>query len=194
MNKNFLIPVVTAMVVFAGSADAQVANSTLFNAKLGFDTFDFVNNVDLDSNSGLTDPLFNLTVGGSLFFGVSLVGTRLDQVRVTFAGILVVLSQPNVDGAITYVPTTGGGANYTTLVTFNTAGTFSGTIQVNALLSTPDYSFNGGAPITEAPTFTYRVAVTAVPEPANWALMTLGLGFVGGAIRLRTARKIATGA
>ncbi|MEH3102609.1 MAG: PEPxxWA-CTERM sorting domain-containing protein [Sphingomonas phyllosphaerae] len=36
--------------------------------------------------------------------------------------------------------------------------------------------------------YTLTVADAAVPEPATWALMILGFGMVGGAMRLRTNR------
>jgi choice-of-anchor C domain-containing protein len=37
-----------------------------------------------------------------------------------------------------------------------------------------------------------NVSVSAVPEPATWAMMMLGIGFIGGAMRRRTTARSAT--
>ena len=89
----------------------------------------------------------------------------------------------------TYTPTTNtfiGGSSYTlggltyTLEEFSFRRTLGDA--VSQTVATPggdgnDYSGN------------FRVsALTAVPEPATWALMILGFGAVGGAMRRRTVR------
>lgn len=63
-----------------------------------------------------------------------------------------------------------------------TTGLFSTTVRYDITFGTGAGSFNGTA----------NLAATAVPEPASWALMLLGFGGFGYAMRRRT--KIATGA
>ena len=36
--------------------------------------------------------------------------------------------------------------------------------------------------------YTINLAFAAAPEPASWAMMILGIGLVGGALRLRARR------
>jgi hypothetical protein len=54
----------------------------------------------------------------------------------------------------------------------------------------PGQGLNYGAAVTDGKDvldYTGGLAVSAVPEPAVWALMILGFGFVGGALRRRSA-------
>jgi len=52
------------------------------------------------------------------------------------------------------------------------------------------YSFAGAGRtfLTRGSVVQNTVSVPAVPEPATWAMMVLGLGFVGGMIRRRTTK------
>lgn len=58
------------------------------------------------------------------------------------------------------------------------ARSYSGTTQLNA------YAFTGGLPTAGGPT-------AAIPEPASWAMMILGVGAVGAALRRRRRRSAA---
>jgi hypothetical protein len=49
-------------------------------------------------------------------------------------------------------------------------------------LSDPVFSKSHGSPI-----FSFATATAAVPEPATWAMMILGMGFVGASMRSRKA-------
>lgn len=48
-----------------------------------------------------------------------------------------------------------------------------------------DFSTNGGKAI-----FAYNTVAGAVPEPSTWALMLIGFGAVGGAMRTRRRQKL----
>lgn len=75
-----------------------------------------------------------------------------------------------------------------TLVTFN-----SGMIDELRIFSTGGGAPSGGGTSAGAvfDDFTYSLsAVSGVPEPATWALMTLGFGAIGGTIRRRRDRPI----
>lgn len=75
-----------------------------------------------------------------------------------------------------------------TLVTFN-----SGMIDELRIFSTGGGAPSGGGSSAGAvfDDFTYSLsAVTGVPEPATWAMMVLGFGALGGAIRRRRGRSV----
>ncbi len=84
-----------------------------------------------------------------------------------------------------------GGATKSTAVFNNAAGGFSGWMHehfvFNADSTAPALSFLANGTPRGAPPFTLLdgVSVTAVPEPATWAMMVAGLGLVGGAVRRR---------
>jgi len=44
-----------------------------------------------------------------------------------------------------------------------------------------------------SPTFDGPTTFTAVPEPATWAMVVVGFGFIGLALRRRLVRKLCTG-
>lgn len=88
--------------------------------------------------------------------------------------------------------------NWTTSGTATGDYTFNG---VGAGFSTPTFTYDPGTQVTTVSTFTTNYtngenagldftlfgASAAVPEPASWAVMILGLGMAGAAIRRRRA-------
>ncbi|RYE92944.1 MAG: PEP-CTERM sorting domain-containing protein [Oxalobacteraceae bacterium] len=52
------------------------------------------------------------------------------------------------------------------------------------------FNSTGGSAFSSALTLAVPPAVTAVPEPASWAMMIVGMGLVGGSLRRRS--KVAT--
>jgi hypothetical protein len=54
----------------------------------------------------------------------------------------------------------------------------------NGLTTVPGYAFDSQL-AADTPIYRIRVSAGAVPEPASWAMMIIGLGLVGGQMRRR---------
>lgn len=83
-------------------------------------------------------------------------------------------------GALAITTTADGSSGYTFLGTRRTLGFFS-TVQLYGLVNDTNASNNTGG---------FTVDVVAVPEPATWAMMISGFGFVGGAMRSRRRQQV----
>ena len=87
----------------------------------------------------------------------------------------------------------GAGTYYLSVVASNSLdfngevgiATYVGTGGNNAVIANPGQAFNQGNPIGLARDAVYAIQGTAVPEPATWALMMLGFGGIGYAMRRR---------
>ncbi|QDZ07852.1 PEP-CTERM sorting domain-containing protein [Sphingomonas panacisoli] len=94
---------------------------------------------------------------------------------------------------------TGGSTDTNNLLTFNYTGLGAG-IYNNTLTFSGRSQYAGLNDFALTPiTITVRATVTgtgpvdpgAVPEPATWTMMILGLGLIGGSMRRRTAQRTA---
>jgi hypothetical protein len=90
-------------------------------------------------------------------------------------GTSLSLAGGDIKGGGAFTSGSTGSATSNGLVTYN-AGT--GPRMVGATFTSTDNSFEFD-----------NLAANGVPEPATWALMILGFGAVGGALRRRTARQ-----
>lgn len=196
MNLKFFGAAVAGAALLAGAAHANLLTNG------GFESGDFTG-WTLGGNTGSTGVTccgfnnFNGQGGSTYFAALGPIGSdgTLSQTFTDHAGYLYVSSfwigsdggTPNDFGV------TGPGG--LTLTTINDYPSTNG-----SYVHYVGYFIGSGS---DTITFTYRndpgyfaldtVAVTsAVPEPAAWALMTLGLGALGGA--LRTRRKAAPSA
>ena len=92
----------------------------------------------------------------------------------------------NNTGVLTTVGTTG--VDFGPRDSFDIDGTgaafaLDGNQLYSANLQTGAFSFLG---LTDRPLFGLSAQVAAVPEPATWAMMLVGFGLMGGAMRRRT--------
>ena len=85
---------------------------------------------------------------------------------------------------------------HNTTVNTNNPGSFSGWQQVNFIFTASATSevlkvLSDGAPANNLPpvAFLDSVSLTGVPEPATWAIMVLGFGALGAALRRRRRRR-----
>ena len=170
MNRGlFSAASIVALVAFAVPAQA----SHIFVSNVG------IGGIALDSMTGPTNPILNVTQGGSLNFTGDMRG-QSDTLNVTINGVSG-LSQNSFSIAFG-----GGNASFSQGITFNTAGVVNGLVTYDFPVSFPDYLAPNGQQFSERTLgFTVNVA-GAVPEPASWALMILGFGMVGVASRRRS--------
>lgn len=199
MNKAILISAIFCASILAVPAAAQlvVSDAVIQHATLGANLLDSDFNTRLEDVNGNTDPLFTVFKGDKLRFGINAFGTFPDFLTATFGGSFFTLDDPNVNGVVAYPISTSGGNSYRQILTFDTVGSFSGTINTNLLVANPDYRVIGSTVRREAPTFTFRINVletaNAVPEPSTWALFVIGFGAVGASVRrVRSAARSGT--
>lgn len=159
----------------AGSAPVsliQVTSSQTINA-FGLD-------VDLNSPGNLQFTIFNNQNGNVLYqsaykaFADTGPGYKLsDAFNFTFL--------PGITYGLTAQSSVDANYGYSLGAFTNGAFTFLGTnSNIGGAFGSPSYSANsGGGNISAA------IVTAAVPEPATWALMILGMGAVGFAMRRR---------
>lgn len=164
-----------AAVAIALSAVAQPASAS----HIFFEDVS-IGGVALDSLSGQTNPTFTVNQGDSLTFTVHGEGAGGDVINAWFTGLTGVA--PNqVSFAFS-----GGHEVFNYTLTFANAGTYLANVLLDIPSSTPDYVTPQGYQVDTA-NFDFQVDVltSAVPEPGTWAMMILGLGGVGAALRSR---------
>lgn len=161
----------------AAFAAASLAIASPAQASHIFVTDVEINGVDLDSLSGPTNPTFNLSVGDTLTLTGDLLGDS-DTLFVNLTGFAG--STPNAFSIVFG----GGTASFSQAITFNTLGNFSGFVSFDFPSSFPDYiAPNGSQSENQSLAFNVNVVSGAVPEPGTWAMMLLGFGFAGAALR-----------
>jgi hypothetical protein len=192
---------ILAAALLAPAANASTSLTT--DTAVGAPTGNFFTNVRLGSTTGdfYDGTLLKLgeiaqikaSVGQTILFGASVFGQAPDSLRFTFSDV------PGLDSnTSTTLPLDGcplipsGGFNCSQGLRFSQAGTYTGTIFVDLLLSNPDYRETSNAALTgNGALFTYSVEVaSAVPEPATWLTMLLGFGLVGCAARRSRRRRL----
>ena len=142
---------------------------------------DGVRSIDLNGNGqgAITQALTGLTIGQAY------------QVVFWLAG--------NPDGGpATKIAVASDGGAFTGVYSFDTTGNTRQnmgwerqTFRFVADSTTADLSFSSAQPGFYGAALD-NVSISAVPEPATWALMILGFGAVGGAMRRRRAATLAT--
>lgn len=169
MNRG-LFSAASIVAVLAFAVPAQAGHIFVTNVGIGGSA--------LDSISGPTNPILNVTQGGSLNFTGDMLG-QSDTLNVVINGVSG-LSQNAFSIAFG-----GGNASFSQGITFNTAGVFNGLVTYDFPSSFPDYIAPDGQQFSER-TLGFTVNVSgAVPEPASWALMIAGFGLTGAAMRRR---------
>ncbi len=168
MNR-ILLAAASVAVLSAFSAPAQASH--IFVGNVG------INGSPLDSVMGPTNPIFNVTQGGSLTFTGDMQGSS-DTLNVVISGISG-LSQNSFS-----VFFGGGNASFSQAITFNTVGMFNGSVNYDFPSSFPDYIAPNGQEFSER-TLGFKVNVIsgAVPEPATWMFMLLGMAGIGYSMR-----------
>lgn len=122
-------------------------------------SFTYSHNACTQGATGPVNGLFQLDFGGS-FLGGGFEG--LSVARAGVAGLF--------DQQFTYTVTGG-------------SGLFAGASGLFTNMGTVDV--RGGPPSRLAFTFNGTINAPVVPEPATWATMIIGFGFVGAALRRR---------
>lgn len=160
--------------------------------------------VAVPSAAGAATVLFNFE-GGSRSFSFTLEQGQIPNSSTTFAGSNRV-GFTNVAGTFTGV---SGSTNVASSITFGTGafgalglsatgfgfGSFAGPRLFNGSTTSPIFNlgtFSLGQVMTGAGTGGGRLTiseapVSAVPEPATWAMMILGFGMVGYSMRRRVS-------
>ena len=155
----------------------------------GFQGFDRVDGYTLNIFSSAAAAYGSLT--GDVY-STFIRGTLADYV-----GSIQTLRDLTEAGRILNIPIDldlGAGTYYLSVVASNSLdfngevgiATYVGTGGNNAVIANPGQGFNQGNPIGLGRDAVYAIQGTAaVPEPATWAMMLLGFGAVGGALRRR---------
>ena len=153
-----------------------------------------------DYNFGTKGPLQSshqvgiFTTSGTLLGSamVSPTSTLLDGYRYTnIAGLALTAGQSYLIGAFYSAVSANDDGYYfsTTTVSTSPAITFGSAATVNGATFSAPTTLNGTNG-RFGPNFLYTTATSAVPEPATWAMMILGMGAIGFAMRRR--QKVST--
>lgn len=174
--KRVLLAAASVAVLSAFSVPAQASH--IFVSNVG------INGSPLDSISGPTNPIFNVTQGGSLTFTGDMQGSG-EALNVVISGISG-LSQNSFS-----VLFGGGTASFSQAITFNTVGMFNGSVNYDFPSSFPDYMAPDGQEFSERTLgFSVNVISGAVPEPATWMFMLLGMGGIGYSMRRKNKQTV----
>jgi hypothetical protein len=131
-----------------------------------------------NATSGITLKTLNIALGSALSFSYD----PNHPAGTLPAGTLIVGGSFDGPGMVQYQPTTSDFWLFITGFTTTPAFYQLGYSQVAALDRSLFYTINGTGSVTVTP-----VTTPGVPEPATWAMMILGFGLLGGAIRRRKA-------
>ena len=141
-----------------------------------------------------TDELVNLNLGYSTFGGGSAfgnAGTSLGSFLVTISGLTPGSSAP---GPVTILPNLSG--TYEFDLAPGRYDLIIAESEARASASTGRGIFgaavDAGATVSQGGTFDFMIR-SPVPEPATWAMMTVGFGAIGAAMRQRRRRRLALG-
>lgn len=137
------------------------------------------------SESNITDWLLSLDDGSGAFTldgpsnsEVWLIGTALSA---TATDLLFDFSR---SGFLLFQnPSVGSGTNFACFTGNSVCG--GGTNRISITVG----NFGGGVPQSGVQSIASIGSAAAVPEPSTWALMLLGFGFVGGAMRSARRRE-----
>lgn len=197
-------PPLGGIVVAEGAQAASTVGATFLNPTQGTFSFDgrataaarLVGSGGTAYNTGSTlyrfqtDELVNLNLGYSTFGGGSAfgnAGTSLGSFLVTISGLTPGSSAP---GPVTILP------NFSGTYEFGLApGRYDLVIaetEARASASTGRGLFgsavDAGATVSQGGTFNFTIR-SAVPEPQTWAMMIVGFGIIGAALRRSSVRR-----
>lgn len=168
--KRVLFAAASIAAMSAFAAPAQASHIFVTNVGIG--------GSPLDSTTGPTNPILNVTQGGSLNFTGDMLGDS-DTLSVLINGV------PGLSQNSFSVVFGGGNASFSQGITFNTVGVFNGLVTYDFPTSFPDYLDPNGNQFSER-TLGFTVSVLAngaVPEPATWMTLILGFGAIGAGMR-----------
>jgi len=178
--RRFVLGLVACSALTIASAANAAINITGFN---GLDASPAVTNgitQDYVSWSANTEPSGSFT-SWFTFHNTSPGLYSIVADTSTLGATITDLVLSSSDGLTPYYSFTGGTANSASLLTGNLgAGDFRLTFSGNSGLD-----MNGVANPASVVTGNFTFYVQAVPEPATWALMLLGFGGIGVAMRRR---------
>jgi PEP-CTERM motif len=160
----------------AGVLNGSAFNASNFSFTLTGDTANVTTSGNFQVNDPLTSAAFNIAGAGAGTFSFA---TRFGQF-----GAIAFFSRSNSIGGSDLFDFTGANVNIA-----NSFGPFAGTgvfalsqfqnVQTSAGL----LSFNAASNIV----YSGALGTPAVPEPATWAMLVMGFGLVGAALRRRQA-------
>jgi len=172
---------------FLSGESAQAAHVFFQNVK--------INGIELETNSGFTDPTFNINIGETLEFAIEVYGAA-DTLRTSFTKDGGTLDAP-LGQDFSY----GGGATSSSPSlfffqrSFSTVGTFDGTFNVNLVNSFPDYTVPGSSAQVDGRQFAFTANVSnlqaqPIPEPAS-VLGIMAFGALSGGRLLKRKKQAA---
>jgi len=191
LNQNLSTGVITSTA--SGTATGSTATSTINNLSAGLNGL-FDSNVlsigatTITSTSSASSAGGLTTSGSSLIEGLRITGSLLGGLSLDLSAL--VNAAPN-----TTVLNLGGLSlifNQQSLLGdgINSIGTSTNAIQLNFNnFISGTRLLNGTINIGHSEAFATAGAVAAVPEPATWAMMLLGFGVIGTAMRRRPVRQ-----
>lgn len=171
----------TSMLVFAAAlaaATATPAAAQTITGSLAFGT---------PANGNFFNPS-TATIGNGVEFTYQ-DAANLDTADFTGTSLTIKdVTSPNSNAAQFFMSFTSNVAGFFDNAAFSNNG-FGGSFVVNGntlTFTAPQFNTSG----TRTSVITFAGAAGAVPEPATWAMMVIGFGAVGGALRRRS--KVAT--
>jgi hypothetical protein len=206
-NMKFLIFAAAAAIMFANSAQA----ATIFTDRAAFDVattgstsqpFPTSASNTADLTYTFENVTFDTTSAGIRIFGMGwyyqdaayLAAGRGGSITISSTLNAIGLYLGSLDGAQSFDYTVNGTAGtFTTLNSTDNRGRFIGFSDTSPINVTFDLSNNSEFDVVSYVTTSNAVIpptptvdlTSAVPEPATWAMMILGFGLVGGAMRRR---------
>lgn len=142
----------------------------------GFDPFTLQDGDTIEADVAITGGPFALPVRDQMFFGFNLdnILTGAQPTDASSSG------QFSFDGG---APVGAGCGNCTSLI----YGLNNGVVSFTSLLASGAFALGSDYEVNHL-TISYQVNNAAVPEPGAWALMILGFGGAGAALRRRRNR------
>ena len=183
LNFRFVFDTAATSVLFNGGAGFQVLALPVTSASIRVGGYDF----QPDFNPA-TPPVLLLGTGFQLF-PPNFVSEPIFNQQFVFAGL--------PGGNPPFVVGPGGGATFSlnSLFRFDLGGRVptAADLRDPALATFRSFSFavndgSGGLGSVQG-NFTATITSAAVPEPATWAMLILGFGLIGGAMRAGKTRR-----